>query len=128
MGDEINEQFSLTVENVTFKDTVSLGQLSFDQDAVGRGGHVQSIGTSEETLDFGDVAGGVGGTEGKLYIRNLDVTNYVDLGATFGTGNAELTCRLEPGEWMYVRCVPSAVWRAKADTAACLLDVRCYHD
>lgn len=124
MSNEITEQFSLHVENGSYEDRVDTGQLSFDQAAQGRGGTVQSIDTTEETIDFGDVVY----TEGKMYVRNLDITNYVDLGGTFTTGNAELCHRLKAGEWMWIRIVPTAVWRAKADTLACLIDVRLYAD
>jgi hypothetical protein len=123
MANEFTVQFNLVLANGNYGDRISLGQLNFDQAAIGRGGHVQSVGTTEETLDFGDVS-----TEGLFYVRNLDGTNFVEIGPQVGTGNGQLDIKLEAGDFFFGRIKAASAWRAKADTAACLLDVRCYED
>lgn len=77
---------------------------------------VQSIGTSEEALSVGD-----GGTIVELYLKNLDVTNYVEIkvatgGAIFG--------KLLPGQDMLVRLGSGAQAPfAIANTAAVALEI-----
>jgi len=116
MANEINISLGVQVTNGFFKYQFQPGQIQIDQAAPGRGGHVQEIGTDEETIDFGDVE-----TEGYWILRNLDPTNYVEYGPQIGTGSAELCCKLKAGEPAFLRVKPGSVWRAKADTAALLL-------
>ncbi len=73
---------------------------------------VQSIGTTEEALDLGDV-----GTAGYSLIVNLDATNFVKIrGAT-----AAVDCiKLKAGEFCLFRHAGAAPF-AIADTAACLI-------
>ena len=84
------------------------------QDATGNAvvDDVQSIGTSDETLDKGDI-----GTIGFLYAKNLDALHYIDIGADGST----YPIRLQPGVDCRTPWNSSAV-HAKANTAACLLD------
>lgn len=77
---------------------------------------VQNVGTSEEQLDFGDVA-----TPGYCFLRNLDATNYVEIRPA--TGVADLI-RLNAGEIALFRfahdcTAPFAI----ANTAACRLEI-----
>jgi len=118
MTKEINIMLSVSVKNGFFKHTFNPGQILVDQAAPGRGGHVQEIGTTEETLEFGDIS-----TEGYLILQNLDAENFVEYGPQVGTGSAELCCMLKPGEPALLRLKPGSVWRAKADTAPVKLDV-----
>lgn len=87
---------------------------STTNDASGNGAvqNIQSIGTTDETLDKGDV-----GTVGFLYAKNLDPTNYVDI----GPDGTSYPIRLKAGEDCRTKWNGSAV-HAKANTAACLLD------
>ena len=118
MANEINITLSVQVTNGFFKHAFNPGQIQVDQAAPGRGGHAQEIGTDEETVDFGDVS-----TEGYLILRNLDDTNFVEYGPQVGTGDMEILGKLEAGEVALLRLSPGVVLRAKADTAAVLLDV-----
>lgn len=89
---------------------LSVNNLSVDQAAAGAAAGVQNIGTSEETLSAGDLT-----TKGWLFIRNLDGTNYVQVG--FSTGVYGI--RLEAGEPAVFRTEPAATVYLKANTAAC---------
>ncbi len=74
---------------------------------------VQSIGTSDETLALGEIA-----TLGWLIAKNLDATNYLQLGHTSGT----YSIKLKAGEFCSFR-VGSGMTaiHALANTGACLL-------
>lgn len=75
----------------------------------------QTIGTSEEALDLGDIA-----TGGYFVAINRDPTNYVQIRS--GTGATDLV-RLEAGETCAFRLSPDATAPyAIADTAACELE------
>lgn len=129
MADEMRLMFHMQVEKGFFKDSIPLGQLTFDINGIGaRGGSAQEIGTVEETIDFGDIGAGTIATEGYLYIRNLDTSNFVNIGPQVGTGNGQIDIRLNAGDVFWCRVEPGSVWRAKADTAALLIDVRLYGD
>ena len=122
MANEITLKFSLQAENGFLKQSVNIGQLQVDQAAAGMAGGAQEIGTSEEIVDFGDVS-----TEGLLFLRNLDDTNYIEFGPE-DTGAMVAVGKLEPGEFAFFRVKPSVVLRAQADTAACLLQVLLLED
>lgn len=87
-------------------------QKTFDMDGADMGHATQDIGTSAETLDFGDVTG----APGVVLVRNLDGTNFVDL--ALDSGMVQKFARLRPGHFTLWQPVEAAVY-AKADTAAC---------
>lgn len=120
MANEITVRTSLRVDNGNFKITADAGALTFDQSAAGGGnpGTVE-VGTTEESISLGDI-----GTSGFCYIRNLDATNYVQLG--FSTGVYGI--RLKAGEPCLFRLDPSATLYALANTAACKLQVIAVED
>jgi hypothetical protein len=122
VANEIQLNISMVVANGTFRDTFVPGPIAVTQSAIGRGGYVQSIGTSEEVIDFGDVV-----TNGYAILRNLDTTNYVDYGPE-SSGALVLMGRLKAGEVAILRVSPGVVMRAIAHTAAVKLDVRLYED
>jgi len=71
----------------------------------------QNIGTSDETLSLGDVS-----SNGYIFIKNCDATNYVELGHTSGTYFG----RLNAGEGAVFRCGAAlTAIHAKANTGAC---------
>jgi len=104
---------SLTVANGNFTARYTSGALQIDQVIAGGGapGFV-NIGTSEETVSFGDIT-----TPGYVFIRNLDDTNYVTLGPD-STGMVA-AIKLKAGEVALFRTDDSATWKAQANTAAC---------
>jgi len=120
MADEISITMRFDVTNGSYAPgTVSLTNALFDQAAAGGAGELQNIGTTEESLSAGNLT-----TKGWLYIRNLDDTNYVQLG--FSTG--VYGCRLEAGEPALFRTEPAATIYLKANTAACDVQYRWLED
>lgn len=71
-----------------------------------------SIGTSDETLDLGDIA-----TIGFVILHNTDSTNFI----TVGPDGISYPIKLKPGEWFQGRWNGAAI-HAKADTGACILE------
>ena len=124
MSDEIKVRLSVNATNSPFKHTIAPGQVEIDQSTIGRGGYTQTIGTSEEAIDVGDVT-----TEGCLFLQNLDDTNFVEYGCEAGSGGmASPAFKLKAGEVAWMRLAPGAALRAKADTAAVKLEVCCFED
>jgi hypothetical protein len=74
---------------------------------------VQEVGTSEEELAQGADLG----TPGYIFIKNLDDTNYVEVGSTTGAYDI----RLKAGEFAVYRHNSTTVY-SKANTAACKLE------
>ena len=103
--------FIFTLPSVTF--------TSITQTGTGFKAGLQSVGTSEENLDYGDVSAA---NAGWLFMRNIDATNYVDWGMSDG-GTMKAVARLKPGEpWQCIRVQASAQVRLQANTAACLVE------
>jgi len=71
---------------------------------------VQEVGTSEETLAIGDCA-----TVGYMIVKNLDATNYVELGVSTGVYHVKLLA----GESALIRWNDASAIYALANTAAC---------
>ncbi len=122
MADEITLNVSLSVTNGNFKHQWRPGTLQIDQTNGRMAGHVQTIGTSSETVDFGsDLT-----AEGVCYMRNLDATNFIEIGPD-STGIVDFI-KLKPGEFWVGRLKPTVVVKAQADTAACDLQVAVFDD
>jgi len=122
MANEIQASFSLRVANGSFIDRFDPPPAIITQAALGRGGYVQTIGITEEVVNFGDIV-----TNGWCVLMNLDTTHYVTYGPE--DGGAMVTFgKLEPGEYAWFRVAPSVVIRALADYAPVQLDVRIFND
>lgn len=83
-----------------------------------------NVGTSEEDMSFGDV-----GTPGFLFLRNMDLTNYVTWGKKI-SGAMEAVGILQPNLSASIAVVPTILYlastvtiRAIAHTAACDVEV-----
>lgn len=117
MANEITTQFQATVKNTNYVQTVQADvssiQKMFDQATVGCHGSIVSVGTSEEDMPVGDV-----GTNGFLFIKNLDATNFVKYGPKSGGSMIEFG-RLKKTEWTWLRLAPGVTLRWVADTASC---------
>jgi hypothetical protein len=75
--------------------------------------NVQSIGTADETLALGEIS-----SLGWMIAKNLDATNFVEIGHTSGT----YSIKLKAGEFCSFRIGSGmTAIHAKSDTAACLL-------
>jgi hypothetical protein len=86
-------------------------QKRIDQAGVGQSDTKQTIGTTEETISFTDIA-----TNGFVFFENLDATNYVEWGTATGDYTGKMLAgepagpfRLNAGKTLYM----------KANTAAC---------
>jgi hypothetical protein len=124
MANEIRAtlRVSRTQSSDSFKFEFNPGTVQVDQAAVGEGGQVYTIGTSEEAISFVDIT-----TEGWLTMQNLDATNYVDWGPEDGGAMIEMG-RMEAGEPAAMRMFPGATLRLKANTAACQVLVKVLED
>ena len=124
MANEINIGLNMQVRNGFFSDTANPGTIQVDQAALGRGGYVQDIGfAAPEVVDFGDVT-----TNGYMYLRNLDETNYVTFGPQSDAATIEVFGKLKPGEVALLRVAPTIIMWAQADTAAVKLEVSLFED
>lgn len=122
MSNEITSTMRITVANGEFSETIDDGTHQYDQAAVGAGGQVFSIGTSEEALTFTDVS-----TLGLCYMKNLDTANYVTYGPTSG-GAMVAFGRIKAGERAWLRLEPGITFRGQANTAAVKLFIRVYEN
>lgn len=110
MANEINIQAILTIQRSTPPMQAS-GALDITQTGKHCICNIQNIGTSAESLVFGDSA-----TLGYVFIKNLDATNYVQLG--LDSGVTQIFAKLRPNEFCLVPTNQNSLW-AKANTAAC---------
>ena len=119
MANEIIVSLTVQVTKDNLSYIYSPGTLTADLATARRGGHVQTIGTSAETVSLGDVA-----TPTLGIFRNLDASNFVTIGPQVGT-----TLLIEPflkllaGQVALVWLDPAVVIMAQADTASVDLQV-----
>jgi hypothetical protein len=111
MANEVVYQFQITLNNGELQDQYTSGSSGADQSTAKLVRNVQTIGfATHEALGLGDVT-----TPGYAVFKNLDDTNFVDVGlevaATF-----YVFARLQPGEQGLVPLGASAIY-AQADTA-----------
>ena len=111
MSAEINFQTNFTYRK---NGTVITRSVASIGDAAGSGAvqAIHSCATSDATLDKGDIT-----NIGTIYLKNLDSTNYIDV----GPDGTLYPIRLQPG------CDCRLPWsgttiHVKAHTAPCLLD------
>ena len=128
MSNEISLSLTVMVRNGYLVEQFAPGQILIDQDDPQAGGYTQTIGTTAEQIDLGDIDLDDGGV---LILRNLDDTNAVDIGPAIGdTGPFESTLveliRLYPGQPTILMLHPDSVVAARANVASCLLFVRLY--
>ncbi len=111
MANEITVNTTLRCVNGNLSFLVQTGNLQFDQTAVGGPTPgFQDVGTTEETLTTTEIS-----TLGWAFFKNLDETNYVEVG--FSTGVYGI--RLEAGEIATFRVNPGSTIYMKANTASC---------
>ena len=105
---EIQATGTLTVSKngVTASDTFAINVTMSGDDYVAG---TQVIGTSNETIALADI-----GTIGWVLIKNLDSTNFVEI----GDDGTNYTVKLAAGEGCLFRFSGSSI-NLKADTAAC---------
>jgi hypothetical protein len=115
----INVAMSVT-DSANAGDVHTIGpiRLSITQSGSGQDDRKHTIGTTEESITFTDIA-----TNGMVFLHNLDTTNYVQWGFSTGVYGGRLKAghtagpfQMEPGATLYL----------KANTASCR--VRISHD
>lgn len=109
MANEITASGVLLVNNGIVADGVELFSIRAAQSGKRVSKIAQNVGTSEETLDFGDIA-----SPGWYLIKNLDPTNYVQI----GPATTVYQDKLLPGTFT-MGYLSSSTLYAKANTAAC---------
>lgn len=122
MANEIKTSLTLDVSNGSLEVSKKSGRLLADMTGPAYSGGVQNIGTTHEQLT---VDAGVG-TAGVAWFRNLDDTNFVEIG-TDVSASFEAFAKLKPGEVGMIRLATTAVY-AKADTAAVDLEYLIFED
>ena len=114
MADEITIVTALKVTNGDLRENKPTITKKFNQTTARAGSFTVNVGTTEESIAFGDIAPGF------VELRNLDATNYVSFGTVTGNlgfrllaGSGSGLVYLESGETLYVQ----------ANTAACNVQV-----
>ena len=129
MANEITITYSGQVKNGNFLDSLPSETLKINQNAVGGTMDVQTVTTTAAAVPLNSVS-----ANGICYAKNLDPTNYVEIGvyisSTFyplirlaanGVGNVS-------GEVAIFRVSPSATLYWKANTASCQVQLRLYQN
>lgn len=109
MANEITQTLTLTALSGDFSASASMTK-SRDQTNKLKFDATLSIGTSEETITFGDLT-----TPRFMQVTNLDPSNYVRLGPD-STGMVPLI-RLMPGDTCQIPLEPGITLKAQANTA-----------
>ena len=118
MANEITASFAFRAAkgNLDVSKTAS-GQFTLSASAPVASGGCQSIGTAaHEALGLGDVS-----DAGWAYFKNIDATNYVEIGVDVSSSFYPLV-RLAAGEFALFPLSNSAAPYAKANTAAVVLE------
>ena len=115
MADEVSVSgtIKLVKGNAILSRSVSTHQKTQTGDGAQYG--IQNIGTSAEAINLGDVT-----TEGYAYMRNLDLTNYVQIGVD--SSGFIAFAKLDPGDFLIAPLDGTLTHQAKADTAAVELE------
>lgn len=111
MANEISVTIGTSVSNGYLKQTTSTQTRQFTQTTARAGSVCQDIGTSEESVSFGD------GVPGYIVATNLDTTNFVSL--RFVSAGANAIKLLPNGGQACFHLGASVSLYAIADTAAC---------
>ena len=122
MADEIKLRGSLIVEKGTLKRKriQSLSKFTLTASDPQVSGGTQKIGTAAggEAIGLNDVT-----TVGWAYLKNLDGTNFIEVGAESG-GTFHPAIKLLAGEWCFVPLTGTPF--ARADTAEASLEFEIY--
>lgn len=116
MADEITITSNMELSNGAVVYQPQTQQFTADQSTAEIIINVQTIGTSAEAVELGDIA-----TPGWARFHNLDPTNFVQVGVDDGGGFVPFM-KVLPGEIQGpVRIDPTHTLQAKADTGSCKL-------
>lgn len=109
MSDEITINAFLSFTNGVRSDEFGETGLTFDMSGTDYVRKTQSVGTSEEALNIGEIT-----TPGYILIRNRDATNFVSLRAATGGANC---VKIKAGEIALFRLASTAPF-VIADTSS----------
>lgn len=112
MADEITVRVGLSFSKSGDSETWNPPTFTVDMAGLDSAKLTQTIGTSEEALNIGDIT-----TAGYILIENTDATNYVEIRA--GSGAADVV-KIKAGEFALFRLASSTPY-AIADTASCVV-------
>jgi hypothetical protein len=114
MANEITTIVGLRVTNGALQLTVPTQTKQYTNTAARAGGPgTQAVGTTQETVSFGDV------TPSHVVMTNLDTTNFVKYGTV--TGNLGLI--IPAGGSQLISVLAGQTLYVQADTATCLVQI-----
>lgn len=116
MASEITITANLEVDTGLIQDSLGKSGIRFDQTTGKFQKHVQSIGTSEEAIDLGEVS-----SLGYIIAINLDNTNYVEIRLGTGASNDCIKLPAKGGVALFHAGSDMSAPYAIANTAACLV-------
>ena len=129
MANEITVTVSGGVTNGQFVDTIPSQTCRINQNAIGGELGVRTVPTSAQAIPLGSVT-----TNGIAYFKNLDTTNYVEIGVYVG-GTFYPLIRLAPvgngnatGEANVFRFSPGVTPYWQANTATCQVQMKVYQN
>lgn len=114
MANEITVTSTIRLVNGELSVTTPSTSKQFDQTTARGGTFTVDAGTSETSVDFGDIVPGM------ILLRNLDATNFCEY--TTVTTNYDLKLRANGGTAL-IDFSGTQVLFLKADTAACKIQV-----
>lgn len=126
MANEITLSLSGSVTNGQYADTIPSQTCKITQTTLGAETGVRIVPTTAQAIPLGSVT-----TPGISYFKNLDPTNFVDIGV-FVSGTFYPLIRLAPvatgsnGEFAALRIDPGVTPYWKADTATCNVQMKVY--
>lgn len=109
MANEITQTIRLTIAKNGASASINTTKR-IDMSGGGIVNNTQSIGTTAETLSLGDISG----APSQIAIKNLDESNFVEIGGDSGLTVFKL--RINAGETCIIRPTSGTLY-AKADTA-----------
>jgi len=113
MANELELNFSGDLDNGTLDHTFPTETLTITQGTARLFDNVVPCTTSDTAQTFTNVT-----TLGWCRIKNLDATNYVDIGPTAAAAIVPFM-RLKATETAYLRLTPGITLRTQANTATC---------
>lgn len=114
MANEIKITTGMQCLNGNLNITIPSQTISVNQTTAGGGNPATvSVGTSEETINFGDI------TARYVHMRNLDATNFVEIGFSTGVYGVKLLA----GETALFPLLTTATVYAKSDTASVSMQI-----
>lgn len=112
MADEISYQIALRCTKGYESESATPTSLVADKATIGAMGETQIVPTSDTVVDLGDLV-----AARWCYLRNLDTTNYIELGPTSGGAIVKMV-KLKAGEACLFPLAASVVLRAIANTGS----------